>query len=384
MAIQWCAAVTDCLLFLVMFVVLYGAGERGFTTSQCAWLGAAQQVTYMTTSLVVGFLLTSRNARVAVLTSIVLTPLFGILAMAAPAFWLILLGVAAMGASTAVFFNAFQTLMRTHAPVGSLMRTVGFYTVAWSSGAGIGFLTSGAFYRLGVGVLSVLCLCASVAIFVIVKRHREAPDAHVREVADQPSEEGTGRPVNASYVWIAWLTILTVVFVQRPLQTFVPSMGARDGVTPFMTGLPLFIHMIIQGLSGLAWARFPGILYRRLPMMLVNLAAVGLFLGIWLHPVYVTSFVGISLLGIYAGFAFFTAVYYASNSGRRSFNIGVNEFLVGFGSLAGLLVCETWMRRSGRDLDMYLICGVALLVSTVVQWAVTSGRQWGASPDRQK
>ena len=63
MAIQWCAAVMDWLLFLVMFVVLYGAGEHGFSTGQCAWLGAAMQATYMTTSLALGFLISSRNAR---------------------------------------------------------------------------------------------------------------------------------------------------------------------------------------------------------------------------------------------------------------------------------------------------------------------------------
>jgi MFS family permease len=259
------------------------------------------------------------------------------------------------------------------------MRTVGFYTVAWSSGAGFGFLTSGAFYSLGVVALATLCVLATAPIFVIVMRHKVAPEAHLREVPDQPSEEGTGRPVNPAYVWIGWITIVTVVFVQRPLQTFVPSMGAREAINgPFMTSLPLFIHMMVQGLAGLVWARMPGILYRRMPMVIVNLVAVALFLGIWLHPTFAVSFVGISILGIYAGFAFFKAVFYASNSGRRAFNIGVNEFLVGFGSLVGLFACELWMRRSGRDLDMYLFCGLALLVSTAIQWAVASWNSDGS------
>ena len=44
--------------------------------------------------------------------------------------------------------------------------------------------------------------------------------------------------------------------------------------------------------------------------------------------------VAIILLGMYMGYAYFAAVYYASNSGRRSLNIGVNECLVGMGSFA--------------------------------------------------
>ncbi len=365
----------DWLLFLVIFVVQYSAGERHFSTPQCAWLGAAMQVTYMGTSLAVGFILPSRHARRAVLTSTALMPLAGGFAMMASSFWPMLLGIAVLGVLAATFFNAFQTVMRTHAPVGSLMRTVGFYTVAWSSGAGFGFLTSGAFYRLGVGVLSVLCLLAAAAVFMIVKRHKDAPDAHRREVADPPSEEGVGRAVNPAYVWIGWITIVTVVFIQRPLQTFGPSIGAREGVSPFMTGLPLFIHMVVQGLAGLFLTRYRGILYRRAPMAIITLGAAVLFLGIWLHPVFVVSFAGISLLGLYAGFAYLTAVYYASNSGRRTFNIGVNECLVGLGSLAGLFACETWMRHSGRDQDMYLICGLALLVSMAVQFVIASRRQ---------
>ena len=50
------------------------------------------------------------------------------------------------------------------------------------------------------------------------------------------------------------------------------------------------------------------------------------------------------------GYAYFAAVYYASNSGRRSFNIGVNECLVGMGSFAGCLrrsgARRCWVRRA--------------------------------------
>ena len=44
MRIQLCPALMDWIVFLVLFAVLYGAGERGLTGSQCAWLGAITMV----------------------------------------------------------------------------------------------------------------------------------------------------------------------------------------------------------------------------------------------------------------------------------------------------------------------------------------------------
>ena len=97
-----------------------------------------------------------------------------------------------------------------------------------------------------------------------------------------------------------------------------------------------------------------------------------LLLVMWLWPTLPVCFLGISLLGAYAGFVFFCCVYYASNSGRRSLNIGVNEFLVGLGSFAGLFISEWVMKRTGNDANMYLVIAVALLISLAAQLAIAS------------
>ena len=39
MLVQICPALMDWTVFLVLFAVLYGAGERGFSGLQCAWIG---------------------------------------------------------------------------------------------------------------------------------------------------------------------------------------------------------------------------------------------------------------------------------------------------------------------------------------------------------
>jgi hypothetical protein len=89
--------------------------------------------------------------------------------------------------------------------------------------------------------------------------------------------------------------------------------------------------------------------------------------------------VGISVLGLWAGFSFFCAVYYSSNAGRRAQNIGINEFLVGLGSFASLFVCEWFIPNIGEAAVMYAVCGIALLISAAVQWGVLTWKKAGAA-----
>ena len=57
MLMQLCPALMDWTMFLVLFAVLYGAGERGFSGLQCAWIGGIGQLAYMVTSLLAGLAL---------------------------------------------------------------------------------------------------------------------------------------------------------------------------------------------------------------------------------------------------------------------------------------------------------------------------------------
>jgi hypothetical protein len=289
--------------------------------------------------------------------------------------------MAVFGVCTALFFNAFQTFMRGEAPPGGLARVTALYTLAWSTGSSFGFLGSGSLYRFGP--LALIALNAAVGLIILILLHSHRGRPHEALSAEESVEQGPAgaRPVQPGYVLIGWITIFTAMFVQRPLQTFYPALSARDGVMPLLAGLPLFLHMFVQGLTGLAMLRFRAWLYRRLPFVLLQTAAALVFLALWRIPAaYAATALGVALLGLWTGFAYFAAVYYAGNSGRRSRNIGVNEFLVGLGSFAGLFVSEWFMQRLGNDAVMYAVCAGTLLLSTALQWALASGRRPAPAP----
>jgi hypothetical protein len=141
-------------------------------------------------------------------------------------------------------------------------------------------------------------------------------------------------------------------------------------ISSLWASLPLFMHMAVSAFFGLAMFRFRDFLYRRTPFFIIQGGGVVALCSMWLWPSYWVCFSMLCLLGIYAGFVYYCAVYYASNSGRRSFNTGINEALVGFGSIAGIVLGDAWMRHSGSPTEMYLVCGVGLAVSVVAQMTI--------------
>ncbi|MFA5203483.1 MAG: MFS transporter [Lentisphaeria bacterium] len=370
-----CPALMDWVCFFLYFAVLYDAGLQGLTTAQCAWIGAGMQVTYMALSLGTGQVLNRQNARGLLLASVILTLGVGVGMLWVRGFVPLLAAMVLLGALMAVFFNAFQAHMRGEAAPGELAQAVGLYTLAWSGGSALGFLSAGWLYAHGRPVMTLFVAGLCLVMLVLLLSHRAKP-ADVPS-ADEHVETGPAgsREVNPGYVWVGWLMIVTVTFVQRPLFTFVPMFGAKAGVSSFWTGLPLFLHMGVLALAGLGLWKCRRWLYRRTPVVVIQVAGILLLLGLWHWPQYTLAATGLTLLGLYAAFAYFCAVYYASNSGRRAFNIGVNEFLVGLGSLAGLGAVHGWLARAGAaDTDMYLVCAAALGVSLLAQ-LVLAGRR---------
>ena len=372
MKIYICPALMDALIFLVTFAVMYRAGEQGKSITQCALLAGLFQLVYMLTSLVVGFLLSRRNTQVILLASIVLCTLCGVTCLMAKEFLLVLVAFGCLGIFMACFFNAFQAFMRTESAPGDLKRAISFYTLAWSLGSAAGIFSSGFFYQFGFVMLSALIMLVGIVMLVVLLTHKPRPaDA---PSADEHVEYGSEKapPVDPIYVWIGWLMIFMAMFVQRPIHSFFPAISAKAGISAFVTGLPLFLQMVVQAVIGLAMIRWRHLLYRRTPLGLAQGGAAVLLMVMWRWPTFPVCFLGISLLGTYAGFIYFCSVYYSSNSGRRSLNIGVNEFLVGLGSVAGLLISEWFIKRTGNDANMYLVIAVALLISLAAQLAVAS------------
>ena len=372
MRIQLCPALMDWIVFLILFAVLYSAGERDLTGSQKAWLGAISMVTYTVTSLLAGLVLTRGNARTLLIWSTLLTTALGAVCLISDSFPLQLTLLGLLGVTLATFFNSFQTFMRGETIPGGLALTVARYTLAWSGGSSLGFLSSGFVYPLGPEALAGVNVVVGLTVLWILLRHQPRDDAEAGADDHEAEAAAGGSHVDRRFVYAAWCIIFATAFMQRPLQSLFPAACGRIGISSTLAGGVLFLHMLLQGVWGYAMYHFAQWQYRRTPLIVAHLAAA-LVLGLmaWLNAFAVTA-LGIIILGFFSGFAFFSAVFYSSNSGHRSWNIGVNECLVGLGCLAGLFVSERWIALADNDAAMYVAGALALLVSLGLQLGLTS------------
>lgn len=369
-----CPALMDWMAFFVLFAAFYAAGLRGMGMQECGWLGLSFHVAYMATSLASGHFITHRNARWILVASTVVCGVSGTGVLGSSGFGLLVAGLMVFGMSTAWFFNSFQAFMRGAASMGSLKTSVALYTLSWCMGAALGNVTAGWLFRWGPWALILaVVLTTGLMASLLVRPVRWPAEG---DPADGPVEHGTrpDYPVSNAYIAIGWLMIVTVTFVQRPLFTFLPPLFATQGVDSLWASLPLFMHMAVAALFGTVMVRYRGFLYRKTPFVIIQGGGVLALLAMWRWPTYGVCFAMLCLLGVYAGFVYYCAVYYSSNSGRRSFNIGVNEALVGFGSIAGVVLGDRWIRHSGTIIDMYWVCGAGLAVSVAAQLATV--RLW--------
>jgi hypothetical protein len=201
-------------------------------------------------------------------------------------------------------------------------------------------------------------------------RHRARPGDSPSADEHVDAAPGNDPGLHEAYVGVAWAMIFTAMFVQRPLQTFYPALAGRAGVAAALAGAPLFVHMLLQAVAGGLMVKARGWLYRPGILATVQLLGVALLVVVWRFPVYAVVAPGIGLLGLWAGFMYFCSVFYASNAGNRSRNVGINECLVGLGSFAGLFVSEWFMTRLADDDIMYAVCAAALLISVAVQMTI--------------
>ena len=193
-----CPALMDWLTFFASFAIFYRAGEIGLPASQTVALAALFQAAYLITCLPLGYVLNRRTARPLVIIGTIGSTIAGAAALLAGTFATMLATLLFLGVCASIFFNAFQTYMRSESPPGGLTRSVAAYTLAWSAGAACGQLFSGMLYKLGPLVLAPANLFIGALILVPLLMRK--PNPIHNPSAEEHTEQGSAsaRPVNAA------------------------------------------------------------------------------------------------------------------------------------------------------------------------------------------
>jgi MFS family permease len=347
-------ALMDMVIGLALFVGTVRAARGGGDAVRTASVLAVWSLVYVTTCLVVGRGVSTRNARGLVLAGCALVSVsLGLLALADGfVIMLVLMGFA--GFAAAFFFPSFQIFMKATDTAGgrSLAWSTGLYTFAWSTGLACGPFISGFLMQVGApseaggegpGWRVAFLFGAAVCLFLTLGL---AAGSGSRPAAPRGAGDAEPARTNGTYdsmpdrVWIGWLGtgagfaslgILRAVFPSRALGPL--------GVSASMLGSILFILCMTQALVGLAMMRSRFWMYRALPLSAFAASGVIGLLCFGFGTTPAVLVIGAVLFGVFSGSFCFSMVFHAlvhpSKAGRY---VAVNESLVGMtGFLAPLL-----------------------------------------------
>ena len=365
MIIYFAATLADIILYVIMFAVMYRSGQQHLTFMQSALLGAALNFSYVPASFIAGIVLTDKNCKKLLTASGTGILIIGIAVILSPSFIKTFILLFLIGACAAFFFNSFQAYMRTFPDSKEMSHAVALYTLFWSSGVSLGFVFSGFFYSMGIWWLAaVISICGTTAL-LIIGIYKPAPARNIQQAAT-PRPGSSSITEHSKYVFIGWIIVFLVTFVQRAIQTFFPVICATENISAYLTGIPLFLMMLFTALTGYWMKNLQKLFYAKPLILLMNLAAIIMLLLIWLIPNYFIYIIGFSVMGIYGGFGYFSSVFYSNNDyANKSRNVGINELMVGVASILGIFICEFAIRLTGNTKSIYLLCSIILILSTI-------------------
>jgi len=245
--------------------------------------------------------------------------------------------------------------MRNSSSKGDIIKTICMYTVAWSCGTSLGYLFSGSLYKLGPYALSAIVVLTGACVLWIFRKDSSIEDK---------SESGNyPLSTNIMFVWMGWVIIFVVTFVERAILVFFPVLCAQKNLGPFYASLPLFLMMLGQGVFSIYFFRNKNLFYKKNIIVIMNILAATTLLLVWVFPSYLVYLAGFTLFGIYGCFAYFSAVLYANNHfENQSYNVGINEGIVGISSILGVVISYFWMKALPGPDSIYLGCAMLLII----------------------
>ncbi|OQB71961.1 MAG: Major Facilitator Superfamily protein [candidate division TA06 bacterium ADurb.Bin131] len=324
--------------FSVAAVLLFSsirAVELGVSSVVMGILGSVWGITYSFSSIMLSKVISKKNAPWFMIAScisfIFIGGFFYFCVSLFPLFVLLFLG----GFCSSFFFVGFQIFMGNNTGL-AYHKSSAFYTLSWSGGMAFGSLAEGSLINSGVFYAQLPIFISSLIIIsgIILSEKIKKP---LDVIIEEDKKEAQRSPFVKKYVWIAWAEIFCVALVTTGVRYLLPKVAISSFMfSKQMAGIAVFVFFIFQAIAGYAVSFFSVFRYRISSHHIMKLLGI---ISLIVPLVFYKSaaiFIFAGLLGIYAGHAFYTSVFYAINDEEKSgFNIGINEALVGIASVCG-------------------------------------------------
>ena len=248
---------------------------------------------------------------------------------------------AAIGIAFATFFAPFQIFMKSleYGYEGGLIRSIAFYTFAWSIGMASGPFVCGYIWpnfgwqwcyvlnaMMGVGV--------TVGIWLLGTYGKHCTKTIPMDIAKLlPKNDYSNMP---DLAWLAWLTAGVGCTSIAIVRTLFPIKATGLMLCKTDQGIILAIISFTQAIVGLAFWRSKYWMYKPFPVTMFSLSGLLGLLLFGLGTVSNVFYFAAFFYGIYSGmFYFYLSFHSLAHPIKSSRYVAINEAVVGIASIVG-------------------------------------------------
>ena len=352
----------DLLAAMFLFWMNVQAVRMGVPPRSQAWIGALFGVGYTLSSLLAARWSTRHNAARLLSIGIVAMTALGTLSLFTTQFGVSLVLATLLGVAVGDYFVPFQVMMGHVRPFATLAWTVAFYNISWGTGYACGPFLCGFLRGHSVWWLVTVAVGVSLAVLGLLRMVRHDPRSGDED--RHPASVVHSTPLLRRISWVS-IAASCVLFAGLA-STLWPALGGARGLSDKQIGLGLFVMGIQLPLSSMIWARVRNRLGQPWLLIGLDLLCGAGFLLLHLAPAWPWGLVGMAVFGFGHTGVIFHAVYYANaDPANPSRSVGINETVIGTGTVLGPLVLGALAWDDATSLRPYA-AGTLLMVGAAI------------------
>lgn len=278
----------------------------------------------------------------------------------------ILVMMSLIGVSLASFFPPLQVGLSSGKDQRALSKALGNYNVSWTTGLFLGAIMGGFLFELDWKLPFYFSALGSLflAIGVFFSSHKgEEPRTKKTQVYGPDPE-----PFNRKrYLLVGWIANFISWFIIATIRNIFPKLAVELGIDPHNLGILLAIPYIAQVVTFMALGRSKGWHYRVLPIVSVQILALGALAIIFAATHQILFVFAFVFLGLSSGVTYFSSIFYSLHTGgRKGKKAGLHESILGSGALLGPILGGWGASLYGLRAP-YVICFCLLLLGISVE-----------------
>jgi MFS family permease len=271
------------------------------------------------------------------------------------------------GLAFAFFWPSLENWVAEGKSYEEILKSIGIYNMAWSTGLLLGPATGGFLFEKGMGApfYFASAVAGTLGIFLLFISRPNNPEMAVIETQNKsyiPRQ-------NNRYLMLGWISNFISWFILGNIRNIFPKLATSMGISPGTLGVLISTVGLAQIFSFYFIRRWEGWHYRFFPLLAFQaMAAAGMLFIYFGRSSLVLAF-GMAAIGISNGMTYYSSIFYSLHRDRkRGLAAGLHETIIATGGLLGPLlggfVASYHLRWP------YPMCLVLIAIGITVEWLI--------------